>query len=322
MANKNATAVDAEFSEVPVVENKGWHQVGRPHTVKVTRKLALDHAQMDAAPGDRALSERRMELYTRFVKQKTFRSFEWARAYCKETRKRYRVNGKHTSTLLGGWSGALPELYVTITDFSCDTLADVAHLYSTFDSVATVRRPADINKMFATAVPELTGVQDHLINRMVAGINYAPTKEHYARTLEERAEVLLTEWPFVVWFVQNMYEGIEIDARSKQRMLLRGPVLGAMFGTYKRDKEAAKKFWLEVRDATAPSEGAVTRRLERYLRESTLHRERTRVARDNAVPTDTRAMWSKCAIAWNAWRKGRPSELRYYPAQKQELVIE
>lgn len=303
--------------------NTEWRTKGRPQTVKATRKLATEFAQMEAAPGDRPLSDRRMDLYESLTQAKQFRNVDWARGYCKETRKTYRLNGKHTSTMLAGWEGPLPDIYAVITDYECDTLAAVAELYATFDSKDTVRGAGDINRMFASAVPELGRIKNHIVNRLVAGINYKPTKGKWAeKTLAERAEVLLTEYPFVLWVNDEILEGIEYDSKNKQRMLLRSPALGAMFETYKKDQVDALKFWREVRDAADPVETSPTRRLERYLRSATLTHQRVKTARAGAVIADGREMWTKCTLAWNAWRKNKPTELRYYPAAKQEIVIE
>jgi hypothetical protein len=106
---------------------------GKPVTQRVTKKLAAEFAEMDPAPRDRPLSERRLSVYRSLWSRGLFRPCTWARAYCAETGGLYRVNGKHTSTLLAGLS-EIPEFYVTVEDYQCDTLEDVAHLYGTFDS--------------------------------------------------------------------------------------------------------------------------------------------------------------------------------------------
>src|SRR4051812_22803639 len=110
----------------------GWKLTGRPKTQKVTKALAKAFVDMEAAPHDRPLSERRLQVYEKLLYMGEFRPVTWASAYCVETGETYRVNGKHTSIMLSGLE-VLPDFFVTIEEYECDTLQDVAKLYSTFD---------------------------------------------------------------------------------------------------------------------------------------------------------------------------------------------
>ncbi len=132
----------------------GWKLISKPQTVRVTKKIAKEFAEMDPAPHDRPLSERRLQVYQRIFTDGGFRPCTWAKAICEETNGIYRVNGKHTSTFLSGLE-TLPEYYVTIEDYQCDTLEDVARLYATFDSKMQSRTASDINMSFAATIPEL-----------------------------------------------------------------------------------------------------------------------------------------------------------------------
>src|SRR5262252_2702873 len=105
-----------------------WKLIGKPQTVKVTRKLAQEYATMDPPPHERPLSERRLAVYEKLIRQGHFRPVIWATARCKETHGTYRVNGQHTSTLLSGLED-IPEFWAVIERYQCDTLEDVAKLY-------------------------------------------------------------------------------------------------------------------------------------------------------------------------------------------------
>lgn len=107
-----------------------WKLISRPKTQKVTKALAKQFAEMDAAPHDRPLSERRLQVYTRLLNEGQFRPVAWTLATCRETGGTYRINGKHTSVMLSNLED-IPEFYVTIEEYSCDTLEDVARLYAT-----------------------------------------------------------------------------------------------------------------------------------------------------------------------------------------------
>lgn len=320
---KSKTGGDKESNtkrpEPKLATNKGWRQTGRPQTSRITKKLATEFALMEPAPGDRALSPRRNDLYKAFIKAKMFRSPEWAKAYCRETRKTYRVNGKHTSGIMAGWDtaedGAYPELYATIAAYECDALSDVAELYATFDSKHTVRSTSDINWMFASTIPALAAVPKWHIDAMVTGINYVPGKGTYAdKTPAERAESLLTETDFCVWVWDNLLNNIEKEMARKQKILRRSSVMNAVFQTYKVDQADALKFWLSVREETDPTPDTPARRLASFLNRTTLHRIRTGPARDAKSVVDIREVGAKCLSAWNAFRRGEKTELRYFPA--------
>ncbi len=60
------------------------------------------------------------------------------------------------------------ELYAVVEVFECDTLDDVARLYSTYDSKLQSRNVGDINRSFASCVPQLAEVDATTINNCVS----------------------------------------------------------------------------------------------------------------------------------------------------------
>src|SRR5262245_38081955 len=120
-----------------------WRSMKKSYTVRATTKLAREFAEMNSAPHDRPLSDWKMSLYEKFWEQQRFRTVTWAKAWCEETKDWYRIDGKHTSLLLTKQK-EIPEFYVTIQVYVCDTLKDVADLYSTFDTNLQTRTARDI----------------------------------------------------------------------------------------------------------------------------------------------------------------------------------
>jgi len=181
--------------------------LGRPKTHKVTKALAKQFAEMEPAPHDRLLSERRLQVYQRLFAEGTFRPCTWAMAHCKNTGEVYRVNGKHTSIMLSGLEN-LPEYYVTVEEYDCDTLEDVARLYATFDSKMMSRTTNDINMSFASTVRELVGISRKTINVAVGGMSYHIWQGGFGNHQPaERAELLLEHTPFVQWLHVLFLEG-------------------------------------------------------------------------------------------------------------------
>jgi len=286
-----------------------WKLIDRPKTQKVTAKLAKSFAEMDPAPHDRPLSERRLQVYQRLLAAGEFRPVTWASALCLETGGVYRVNGKHTSTLLSGCD-PMPEFYVTVEEYECDTLEDVAKLYATFDSKMMSRTARDINASFAACVPELAPLSPYNVSTAVSGMAYCLWgEEAYSHQPAERAELMLEYPEFVLWI--NGYVG------SKNKPLNRAAVAAAMFATWRKSRSAATEFWNAVREETGTSPDLPDRKLAKWLGQSGVNYGKG-AARVKKV--GNREFYVKCLHAWNAWRRGETTNLNYYADKKVPAV--
>ncbi len=285
-----------------------WSLLDKPKTLEVTRKLAKEFSEMSAPPHDRPLSERRLAVYERALKAGSFRPVSWAKCVCKETGEIYRVNGKHTSTMLSTID-PLPSFYVVLESYEADTLEDVARLYSTFDSKTQVRSASDINRCFAQSVPELKDLRARVINTAVTAISFSKWQNAYAAIpAADRAEAILDEVEFVIW-LSNI-----IDCPDG-KLLSRGPVAAAMFLSWKKSHKDSSEFWAAVRDATGATPDTPDRRLNKYLVSMSVA-----VGNGGSAPISRKAapreFFVKCIHAWNAWRKGQPTDLKYHAAAK------
>lgn len=299
----------------------GWKLVDRPKTTVVDRKLALKFANMDSAPHDRPLSERRMAVYERLMREGKFRPVTWATADCKETGATYRVNGKHTSKMLSTMD-VLPEFFVTVEHYTCDTLEDVAQLYATFDSKMQSRTASDIYLSFAATCKELKDLPVRVIINCTSGLAYAQYggDTYYRTQPADRAELLLEHSEFVVWFHQLMTASGEYSdshpsaSKNKYQHITRQGVVAAMFLCWQKDVDAATKFWLEVRDETGKTPDLPSRRLAKLLVTSNMKTSKSYAS--NFTKTgklDLRQVFVKCLHAWNAWRKGAATKMQYHP---------
>lgn len=289
-----------------------WNLVGTPKLHKVTRALAREFAEMETIPMDRPLSERRLMVYERMLKKSEFRPVTWAKCYCRETESVYRVNGKHTSTLLSKID-PLPEFYAVVENYEADTLADVSSLYSTFDSRISVRNASDINRAFASAVPEFQAVPARIIDLIVAGLGYAKWQDtNAAHQATERAELLLDEVNFALWV--NRILTVDI-CQKESAVLRRSPVVAAMKLTWDKSQRQSDEFWRAVRDETGASPTCPDRRLAKWLRMTTVNTGaggRSVIGRKGGQ----REFFVKCLHAWNAYRRGTPTDLKYHAAAK------
>lgn len=286
----------------------GWKLVSSPKTYKATRKLAERFATMDPAPKDRLLSERRLQVYEQLLGRGEFRPVTWASAYCEETDGTYRVNGKHTSVLLSR-ANPLPELYVTVEEYACDTLEDVARLYATFDSKMQSRTANDIYRSFASCVPELDIVSQRVISLSIGGVWYAQYQDNYTtnRSAAERAEAILEHHDFALWAYQVFPGGAKPASH-----LLRLAVFAAAFATYQKSKEAATQFWLAVIEESGTKADLPDRKLAKYLLTHFSAKGGHQGAKSMRYRVGDREIFVKCLHAWNAWRRGEATNLQYY----------
>lgn len=279
-----------------------WKLMTQPKTMLATLEVAIEYRDMDPAPQDRPLSSRRIEVYESLMRRGAFRPVTWAKAHCKETGGVYRVNGKHTSTMLANME-EIPEFYITVEEYACDTLSDVAELYATFDSKMVSRTTGDINLAFAGTVPGLVGIPARILNTCVAGLSYAcflarGTGQYIREQPADRAERIL-EYPEFIRWVYDL-------GTNSSRWLLRVPTVSAMLGTWNRDRGRADTFWTAVRSETGETPSLPDRKLAKYL-------QSVECMKTNSMgQSGYREIYVKCLHAWNAWRKGETTALRYY----------
>jgi len=289
-----------------------WKQIEKPRTVLASRALVNEFVNMEPAPYDRPLSEKRLQVYERILSSNEFRTVTWASCVCLETGNTYRVNGKHTATLLSK-RDPLPEFHITVERYQADTLHDVANLYNTFDSNLASRTVSDINAAFAATIPELRNVAHRTVNLIVSAASFLKWSESEIKRVPpaERAEELLEWTDFAQWLTDIMPLGGG-GSIGIARQLFRSSVFAAMMSTYRKAPRLALEFWLQVRDETNADRDNATRVLARFLIHSAMASGKTISGRDKKIVTP-REMYAKCIHAYNAWRRDEVTRLNYYP---------
>lgn len=282
-----------------------WKITGNPKATSVTKALAEKFALMEPTPNDRPLSEMRLRVYEKLMREGGFRPPEWAGAYCKETGQTYRVNGKHTATVAALLleQGVKLDLQAIIAYYQCDELADVSRLYSTYDSKVQSRTIRDINRSFASCVPQLADVSARIIELVPSAIAFSQYLNEFSRatTPQDRAEALLEHWDFCVW-VDKVLTGTRGYHSSIRRM----PIVAAIWATWNKHPRKAEEFWVQVRDESAPLPTDPSRKLARFL---LTHSKRG----DVRYRVLDKEYFVKALRAWNAWRSEQPTDLRYSP---------
>lgn len=274
--------------------------------VSASAKLAREFAEMLPCPNDRPVRKAILAMIDRAVTEGTFRSAVWASCYCKSTQQTYRINGKHTSTYLSGLETFPSGLDIYVERYEADTLEDVAKLYATFDSKQSSRNANDINRAFAATDVDMVQLPHRMVSLCVTGMSYNLWEDSYsAHPPDERALLLLDHKDFVlfVW---------DILSNTDSKHLWRGPVVAAMARTFAKCQRDARSFWEAVRDGSAPDNRSPDRLLERYLNRVSVNTGKG--ARSLKDKVGSRELFVKCLHAWNAWRRGDSTDLKYYSA--------
>lgn len=293
-----------------------WTLIEGPKVLKVTPALIRRFAEMEPCPKDRPKKPPILAVVRKALEAGTFRTCEWASATCQETGREYRVNGKHTSSVMADMIGRLPDLFVVVSKFDCPTLQDLADLYATFDVRTSTRTTGDINRIYAASHPDLAALPAKVINTAVTGMAQNLWECSYAtRPPEERALLMLEHTNFVL-FAHAIWREPE---KENSDHLVRGPVAAAMARTFFKCPKAANVFWRLVRDANTGDPRSPDRVLHKYLTTHSVSMGHGIKSRKSAAAA--REIFVKCIHGWNAWRRGESTSLKYHPDAKTPAAL-
>lgn len=284
----------------------------RSYTVPLTREVATEVATMPGWKGERKLRKDRVAYLDAAIRDGRFHSPSWAFAWLDG--KKMRVNGQHSSTALAEANGYFPVgLNVIMQEFSCDSIFDVAALFATFDRPESIRNTRECLGAAKAIHGELDDVNPYIASMIVAGIASA-LRGDGAKTnvsIEDRSRLLHSNLDFVMW--ANSIIG------HKKRILQRACVIATMFKTWRKDADQSRSFWEMVLRNDHPEVTHPTRKLHDLLLEATM---RTKLEGSNK-----QSAWSmvaihvKCIHAWNAYRRGTTTDLKYYASSPIPEVI-
>lgn len=275
-----------------------------------SKRLANEWRDKPFYGPDRPLKEHLKAAIIAEVKARTFHTCHWVEAVLDG--KTYRVNGKHTSTSLsdpGVDPALLPGILVRISTFRCTEPEDVAKLYATFDARLSAKTQGDINRAYCAGSDVLSGLSARVRDTISAGLAlsvYEDSADQKGMAVK-RGELLAKSADFAAWVVALLSGQKQTDIEY----LLRAPVVAAMHRTWKVSQRASMEFWTLVGSGSADKPTDPTRVLGKRLMRTTVG-----VGRGASIgkSTDTRrGMTVRCLHAWNAWRKGKSTDLKYYP---------
>jgi len=287
---------------------------GGSQVCKITHELAMKIRDMEDFTGERPLSEKRVRALKGEIKAGRSKLFDWSIAYCLSSGKWYRVNGQHSSTIFATMDSIPENCFACVTRYDCDTLEDIAVLYSTFDDKRSARTNRDIVSCVLSTLPEISDtVSQTVASLCVTGMvlyhgflnegeyrNSGTGREISVANSSsiEKADLLRRNVSFSV-FLSKLLHG----CTKTRKHIARGPVVAAIYATYLINREVCDSFWNSVGSGlTMP--GDPERVIEDFLKS-------TRVLGDGKNSVSPREMYVKCIHAWNAYRRGRKITLFY-----------
>lgn len=278
-------------------------------TLALTAALSKRYATMEPVPRERPLSSKRLRDLTSDVKAKKTIVFQWAAAQV--GKKLYRVNGQHTSHLFYAQPKLINTgLRVNVTVYECKDMEEVAELYSKFDSGVSSRNAGDVNRVYAGTLESLMDMPTWLVNLCTTGLAYAKWGEKYmGRRREERAELLTKNEDFILF----MQELSKTQGSGGFKTMKKGAVVAAVYETYHVSEDISRQFWTAVRDATGPTPDVPDRQLNSFLLTAGLNAGSPLAAYKTSA--SRREIYVKCITAWNAFRQGEVTRLRYSPTK-------
>lgn len=208
--------------------------------------------------------------------------------------KAYLLNGQHqlNAVLLTG----MP-IKALLVRASCPTKEDLSRLFAQFDVNAT-RSIKDIVGAEIDSMDVNWGYRTASL--LATAIHYLQNKKAISKY--EKATAIrrfVKEGSFIDQFISN-----------DTALLKRGPAVAAMITTFWKDEKGAHEFWSGVAFGEMLEKNDARLKLRTYLIGSGLGASGSR-----------REMYAKCITAWNAWRKGASTALKYHADKSAPVAI-
>jgi hypothetical protein len=280
----------------------------RTEAKPLSPQLANEFATMTHFDGERPLKTARLEYLRKELEEGRFYSPRWAIARIGV--KTFRMNGQHSSSVLTTSNGVFPAgLHAFIDVFEGDSEADLPDIFALFDRPESNRTGTDRVIANARVHPELNDVSSHNVRDACAGIAFALTQDEKSDlSVEDRAKLVHDHIDFVLW----------VSPFISCSRLRRTPAVAALFKTFEKDQGAAHQFWDLVQQESHTDQNNPTRWLARLLLQIS---GRTKKVESRSKNWSTRAIYVKCLLAWNAWRRGTVTDGKYHASSAIPKVL-
>lgn len=192
--------------------------------------------------------------------------------------------------------------------YECDTPEDLSALFRQFDA-NRIRTLASCVRVEGNAL----GIEwpPRIQSLVVSGGIMIEKKAH--RSKDDKVK-LLKKYESLGNLINEIIEHpprIRAIAKADMiRHIKRKAVIAAMLLTFDKNPTDAKQFWIEVRDGVGIGMASPAYKLRNWLMKMSLFRRNAGAGINLATDQE---FLGRCIRAWNAYRNGTSTDLRYYP---------
>lgn len=291
--------------------------------VEVTPDWAAHYLKFNTYEHQRAVRVLHVDELAEKMKDGRFRFGEIAFGILSPGKKSVMVNGQHQCNAIIKSGETVPCI---LEKYRCLSAMDLADLFRQFEYLP--RSVTDMVKAKAGGLGLEWPVQISSLVVAAATIDHVAKGAKGARkafstsggvkggktflSKEQKVgllELYLKEGTFM-YEIMSFVDGKIVPSNKNARHLQRAPVAYVMFLTMRKNAQQAATFWVNVRDGENLTKDMPEMRLREFLMSVNSH----------ATPYSYRTVKQheyiyKCVTAWNAFRKGLSTTLRYSPSK-------
>lgn len=210
------------------------------------------------------------------------------------------ANGQHTCTAVVNTGLTVNAV---VDEYNCKTPEDFALLYRQFDNNAS--RTLD-----EITLPEARALNldwhKQVIKAVMTGIGFLEGHNGVHKNIRIES---LKKYVDAGNFVNDILSCVK---SPESRHLRRGAVVSAMIVTFRKNHADAERFWEEVRDGENLKANSASLKLRNYLMTTNTAIGRGVNAPALSAAASNQEMYAKCIIAWNAYRRGDSTQLKFF----------
>ncbi len=241
-------------------------------TTELTKQHVMDAQDAPELKGERSKKRGRLNRIVDWLDTGNFVRADIAYCFCKETGKRYRVNGQHSTAVLKECitNREMPDFPVgvplVLEEWECDTFMELVEVFDSFDNPGAVRSSDDKLGVYISNYPDLDSVCRVAVKAALGGVNtsrkYHDNPDYPSRTAREVGTLLRSQevrdyCKFIADFGNCVYDGWKKPG-----------INAAVYDTWKECPGLAAAVWEEVFSESNPDPMSQSRIFVTKLRTS------------------------------------------------------
>jgi hypothetical protein len=277
------------------------YQLIRRKIEEIKPELAEFYLTKNTYDGQRPLREKRVKLLCDIIENGLFTTGNIAIGKQGWNGGEHMMaNGQHmcTATIITG-----KPVQATVEEYYCKTPEDFALLYRQFDNHGA-------RTLQEVTLPEARALglnwSKQAIKAIMSGIGLL--ENHLGVHKNIRVESL-KKYVDDGNFINDILSCVK---SNESKHLRRRVVIAAMISTFRKNHNDAEIFWEEVRDGENLKGNSPSLKLRNYLMTTNTAIGQGVNAPSLSVAASEKEIYAKCIIAWNAYRRGDSTALKFY----------